>query len=155
MLGTSQNYVSLMYKYPERLLDYGDCFLLDARNHGRSGHFSSMTYDDLADDIVTILNELKVEKLNLIGHSMSGKTIMNLLLRESQKKNVELLSKINKVVIVDVSPVDYTKDERWVIQSHISAMKRIDLKSIKTRYYRQDIELELLVDRLPKDHHTL
>ncbi|KAF0976752.1 hypothetical protein FDP41_004047 [Naegleria fowleri] len=133
LLGSGQNYVSIMNKYHNILAANGDCFLLDSRNHGRSSHTTTMSYDDLSDDIVSVMDELKLEKVNIVAHSMSGKAVMNLMLRETLNNNTTLLQRINKAVIVDVSPVDYTKDERWVIKQYIDAMRRINLLTLQTR----------------------
>ncbi|KAG2388490.1 hypothetical protein C9374_000654 [Naegleria lovaniensis] len=134
LLGSGQNYVSIMNKYSDVLATNGSCLLLDSRNHGRSSHTTTMSYDDLSDDIITVMDELKLEKVNIVAHSMSGKALMNLLLRESLNSiSSPLLQRINKAIVVDVSPVDYTKDDRWVIKQYIDAMRGINLKTLKTR----------------------
>ncbi|EFC47089.1 predicted protein, partial [Naegleria gruberi] len=153
LLGSSQNYVSLINNYhPELLKGEREAFLMDCRNHGRSLHTKSMTYDDLADDILNLCEEQQLEKVNLVGHSMSGKAIMNMLLRETMNGNEkELLKKFNKIVVVDISPVDYTQDSRWVIQNHIKAMKGIDLSKLKTRNQAEIILKDLSNGNISRD----
>ncbi|KAL9652564.1 hypothetical protein ABK040_000132 [Willaertia magna] len=135
LLGSSQNYISLMNTYCSTLLSKYNrrAFLLDVRNHGRSEHVNSMTYDDLSDDIMNLMDELNIEKVNLVGHSMSGKATMNLLLREKLNNNTSFLNRIEKAIVVDISPVDYTRDNRWSIHNHVKAMKQMNLSKIKTR----------------------
>jgi pimeloyl-ACP methyl ester carboxylesterase len=50
--------------------------VVDQRNHGRSPHFNSHKYEELATDVLQLLDKLSVEKACLIGYSMGGKTSM-------------------------------------------------------------------------------
>jgi esterase len=49
---------------------------LDARNHGDSDHHPVMDYLTMRDDLLGVMDKLKVEKSVLLGHSMGGKTVM-------------------------------------------------------------------------------
>jgi len=68
----------------------------DAVNHGRSSHHHSMSYEDMAKDLVTLLDQLEIDKAITIGHSMGGKTVMaNALLHGDR---------VDKLVVVDAAP---------------------------------------------------
>ena len=49
---------------------------LDARNHGESEHNPMMDYLTMRDDLLGVMDILKVERPILLGHSMGGKTVM-------------------------------------------------------------------------------
>uniref|UniRef100_A0A8C9GBR0 sn-1-specific diacylglycerol lipase ABHD11 n=1 Tax=Piliocolobus tephrosceles TaxID=591936 RepID=A0A8C9GBR0_9PRIM len=47
-------------------------------NHGSSKHTNSMKYDNMEDDILNVLNELKIKKCCIVGFSLGGKVSMYL-----------------------------------------------------------------------------
>ena len=53
---------------------------LDLRNHGSSPHDPDMRYTSMADDVVETLHELDAVPALLLGHSMGGKTAMQVAL---------------------------------------------------------------------------
>ena len=69
-------------------------YLVDQRNHGRSPHHPSHTYPDLAEDIVHMMNHELLKEAFFIGHSMGGKTVMQLAL--------EFPERVQKAIVVDI-----------------------------------------------------
>ncbi|MFO0116481.1 MAG: alpha/beta fold hydrolase [bacterium] len=53
-----------------------DVFLVDLRNHGESDHHQSMTYADMANDLLRFIDVRELEQITLIGHNIGGKTAM-------------------------------------------------------------------------------
>jgi pimeloyl-ACP methyl ester carboxylesterase len=51
-------------------------YLVDQRNHGHSPHHHVMDYDAMANDLFELIAELGLRDVQLIGHSMGGKTVM-------------------------------------------------------------------------------
>lgn len=52
-------------------------YLLDLRNHGRSGRSTSMNYLQQAEDLNRFLEENEIDdKVTLVGHSLGGKVAM-------------------------------------------------------------------------------
>jgi esterase len=49
---------------------------MDLRNHGESDHHNSMTYQEMADDLMRFLDARQLDKVTLIGHNVGGKTAM-------------------------------------------------------------------------------
>jgi esterase len=72
---------------------------IDVRNHGKSAHSNSMSYVDMAQDVLDTLNHLNIEKFTVVGHSMGGKISMKLA--EIAK------DRINKLIVLDMAPFAY------------------------------------------------
>ncbi|MFA0698078.1 alpha/beta fold hydrolase, partial [Vibrio sp. 10N.222.49.C9] len=49
---------------------------VDLRNHGRSLHSDEHTYAAQAEDIRQLMDELALDELTVVGHSMGGKVAM-------------------------------------------------------------------------------
>ncbi|MGF1724170.1 alpha/beta fold hydrolase [Photobacterium nomapromontoriensis] len=72
---------------------------VDLRNHGLSPHCIPFSYRDMANDVLTVINQLDIESFSLIGHSMGGKVAMAL---------TELAAnRIKHLVVLDIAPVHY------------------------------------------------
>lgn len=72
---------------------------VDLRNHGNSPHEQSMTYVDMAQDILELLDRLLIKNCIIVGHSMGGKVAMMLCMLAAQR--------IKKAIIIDIAPVQY------------------------------------------------
>lgn len=73
--------------------------LLDQRNHGRSFHSDEFDYELMVEDLYNYIEHHKLENVDLIGHSMGGKTVMLFA--------TEYPELVNKLVIADISPRMY------------------------------------------------
>ncbi|MFQ5658897.1 MAG: alpha/beta fold hydrolase [Gammaproteobacteria bacterium] len=82
-----------------QLADTCKVITVDLRNHGDSGHADSMTYTDMASDVLAVMRECRLDKASLIGHSMGGKVAMACTLLEP--------SRIASLMVLDVAPVAY------------------------------------------------
>ncbi len=71
------------------------------RNHGDSPHTASMTYDEMAADLIQTIQKHKVPKTILMGHSMGGKAAMLVALQQ-------VLIEENNVVLF-VCPVRFSR----------------------------------------------
>ena len=97
LYGSSDNWLSVA-----RLLeDKFRIFLVDQRNHGQSPHCDEMDYTLMADDIKEFMQQQKLSKATIMGHSMGGKTAMLFAL-----KNPLL---VDKLVVLDIAPKHYSK----------------------------------------------
>jgi pimeloyl-ACP methyl ester carboxylesterase len=103
-------------------------FALDQRNHGRSPHSFEMNYDLMAKDVHQFLNHQGLQDAFILGHSMGGKTAMQLALRYP--------SAVRKLIAVDISPRSYSPRHEKVIKG----MLALDLRCFRTR---QEIEVAL------------
>jgi len=81
---------------------------VDLRNHGRSPHSSIMNYSVMAEDVLGVLNCLEIERAHVLGHSMGGKTAMQLALDHPDR--------VNKLVVADIAPVSYEHHHAIIIE---------------------------------------
>ncbi|AFJ47767.1 esterase [Shimwellia blattae] len=72
---------------------------VDLRNHGLSPRSPDMHWAALAGDILDTMDSAGFERAILIGHSMGGKTAMATTALAPER--------IDKLVAIDISPVDY------------------------------------------------
>ena len=103
---------------------------LDARNHGDSPHADSMSYQQMAEDVVRFFDENELENVILLGHSMGGKTAMQLAL--------QFPDRIAALIVVDIAPVCYDHQQKQL--KHIEAMQGLHLEAEMSR---SDIEKKL------------
>ncbi|MBY6197534.1 alpha/beta fold hydrolase [Vibrio hangzhouensis] len=75
-----------------------DVISIDLRNHGRSFHSREHDYRLMAQDVIHLLEYLDISSPTVIGHSMGGKVAM---------KMCDFDYPINKLVVMDMSPVAY------------------------------------------------
>ncbi len=97
--------------------DY-DTLCLDLRNHGRSFHSDEMNFDVMAQDVKALLEHLNCSPAIVVGHSMGGKVAMKLA--DIAPDLVE------KLVIIDISPVKYTESRHDAIFAGLFAVKNSD-----------------------------
>lgn len=103
---------------------------LDARNHGDSPHADSMSYQQMAEDVVRFFDGNELENVILLGHSMGGKTAMQLALRFPDR--------IAALIVVDIAPVCYDHQQKQL--KLIEAMQGLHLEAEMSR---SDIEKKL------------
>ncbi len=114
-------------------------FTIDQRNHGRSEHDDKMDYSILANDVAEFMNNQWIYDANIIGHSMGGKTAMQLAL--------DFPELVNKLIVVDIAPKKY-------IGNHLplfDAMMSLDLKNLNNREEANSI----LKSKIPNDNIRL
>ena len=117
LFGSSDNWQTLAKK----LSDNHTVYIVDQRNHGRSPHSIEFNYDLMVADFAELIDDLGLENINLIGHSMGGKTAIGFA--------AEYPELINKLIVVDISHKQYPMHHDQIIDG----LKSIDLDVIKTR----------------------
>lgn len=120
---------------------------IDLRNHGNSPHARSMTYTNMAQDILELLNYLSIKKCIIIGHSMGGKVAMMLCMLASER--------IKKLIIIDIAPVQYDMKKYDNISNAIEYVNKFGTKDRITavRLMQQYIHNKLLITFLLKSFH--
>lgn len=95
---------------------------LDLRNHGKSPHADSMTYAEMADDVLGWLEAAGLSRVTLVGHSMGGKVAMLLACRQP--------ARVERLVVVDIAPKGYY----WVgHRASFAAMNELSLADLRSR----------------------
>jgi esterase len=79
-----------------RLAAGREAVLVDLRNHGDSPHDTVVGYDVMARDLVGLLENLGMDRVDLLGHSMGGKVAMEFALSYPRRTR--------RLIIVDISP---------------------------------------------------
>ncbi len=103
------------------LADQCRVYSLDLRNHGKSPHAATMTYPEMAGDVLAFLEARSLEKSVVLGHSMGGKVAMQLALHAPER--------VRALILVDIAPVRY--DNRRF--DFIAALRRLDTGAIASR----------------------
>lgn len=94
---------------------------VDVRNHGNSFHKTGMSYNELAEDVINLLDHLAIDCCHLLGHSMGGKIAMQIALCYPER--------VNKLMVADIAPVDYPAHHLSIIEG----LQAIDLTQVKKR----------------------
>ncbi|TNE61935.1 MAG: alpha/beta fold hydrolase [Alphaproteobacteria bacterium] len=88
-------------------LDYRT-IAVDLRNHGRSPHVAGMSYGEMAADVLRLMDAEELESAYVFGHSMGGKTAMQLALKAPDR--------VKKLVVADIAPVPYLRHHDSILK---------------------------------------
>jgi pimeloyl-ACP methyl ester carboxylesterase len=100
LFGNANNWRYISYSEPIR--EKRNSLLIDLRNHGESDHHDSMSYPEMAEDVIRHLDRLRINKFTLLGHSMGAKTAMNVA--------TMIPERLDGLIIVDAAPKDNRQD---------------------------------------------
>ncbi len=117
LFGSTVNWRS----FAKRLSQDHSVMVVDQRNHGRSPHYGSNTYFDLAEDLLALFDSLAYEHVILCGHSMGGKTAMLFSLLNP--------SRVAGLAILDIVPKEYPSSHA----PYIEALLSLDLAGLQSR----------------------
>lgn len=115
--GMGDNWKSLANKFSA----YFEVHLIDQRNHGRSFHTDDFSYELMVEDLENYINHHNLKKVNLLGHSMGGKTVM--LFATSFPEMV------NKLIVADIAPRFYPTHHQFILE----ALNAVDFSKITKR----------------------
>ena len=125
LYGSARNWGAIS----KRLSDQYHVIAVDQRNHGDSPWFDTHSYIDMANDLIEVAQHIE-RPLNLVGHSMGGKTAMIMALMRPDL--------VNRLLVADIAPIAYGHDQSQYIQ----AMQAVDL----TRVYKRSDAIEQLAE---------
>ncbi len=116
LFGMSDNWQGL----GKQFADFYEVHLIDQRNHGRSPHSAVFNYKVLVDDLVKYIKDHKLKNVLLMGHSLGGKTVMELAVQHPDL--------VQKLIVVDISPKAYPVHHNKIIEG-LQSLEFIELKS--------------------------
>ncbi len=128
LFGSGRNWSSIANAFSAE----HEVYLVDLRNHGKSPHSSSMSYEQMAQDVSSLIMRRGLKELTLIGHSMGGKVAMKLALSTP--------TLIGRLIVVDIAPVSYL-DTYTKMLTEIYHMPKAALlsRSIANKYLTSSI----------------
>lgn len=126
LFGNWENWGARIRQY----LTYTDVHAMDLRNHGDSPHRDTMNYSEMAEDVVATLDHLGLERCVLLGHSMGGKVAMRVATTAlDTEKTTTRLSRIERLVLVDIAPKAYPPHHKAIID----ALCSMDIEQLNSR----------------------
>jgi len=102
--------------------------LVDLRNHGNSAHVPSMSYREMAADVIALLDELGVAECALCGHSLGGKVAMATALLHP--------TRIERLLVLDMAPALYERETctAWAeIHEVVRALRGLDVAKLASK----------------------
>lgn len=117
-LGMSDNWKTLGSQYANRGFEV---HLIDQRNHGKSFHSPNFDYEILANDVKIYMERKELPSAIVMGHSMGGKTAMQLA--TSHPPIVE------KLLVADIAPKYYPPHHQEIV----SALETLNFDKIGSR----------------------
>jgi pimeloyl-ACP methyl ester carboxylesterase len=122
LFGSADNWQPIARRLAEKF----QVFAVDHRNHGQSPHSAEMNYPLMAGDVEKFMAARGIESASVIGHSMGGKTAMQLAL--------QFPSRVAKLVVADMAPRAYAPAHDKIF----AALLALDLPSFQTRQQIED-----------------
>ncbi len=117
LFGMLDNWQTIAKKLAEDYMVY----LVDLRDHGKSEHTTEFNYSLLAQDIAEFLETEWIHEAYIIGHSMGGKTALQLV-----KDYPDL---VEKLIVVDIGIKAYQGGHEIILK----ALSSVPIETIKSR----------------------
>lgn len=106
LFGSTTNFRDVSRKLSDQM--HRRMYAMDLRNHGASTHRGPHDYMTMAHDVIHTLQENKLKKVILAGHSMGAKVAMLVALLEPKF--------VDKLVVIDNSPINQQLNPRFYRQ---------------------------------------
>lgn len=104
-----------------RLTRYFTIYAVDLRNHGDSFHSTDFNYPVMAEDLKIFLDQQKLNRAHLVGHSLGGKVAMQFA--------ADFPQRLSRLVVVDMAPRHYPP----ALEDIFEAMLSLDLSQCADR----------------------
>ena len=95
------------------LSDAFTVYAVDLRNHGASPHTETISYPEMAQDVVDFMKERGIESATVLGHSMGGKVAMEVALSFPER--------IKRLIVADIAPIAYGSKHEAILAALIAA----------------------------------
>lgn len=117
LFGSSDNWQTLGKKFGE----YFKVYFVDQRNHGRSPHSDEFNYNLMVSDFRNLVEDIGHDKVNILGHSMGGKTAIGFA--------AEHPDLIDKMIVADISHKQYEMHHDQILDG----LHSLNLNELKSR----------------------
>jgi len=117
LFGMGDNWITLAKRFAENY----EVHVIDQRNHGQSFHSDSWTYQDMVSDLEEYIEAHQLGRVNLLGHSMGGKTVMCFASMHP--------SKVRKLIVADIAPKQYPVSHNFIIE----ALSKLNFDELHSR----------------------
>ena len=129
LFGSSDNWKTQAKKFSE----YFRVIVVDVRNHGRSPWSDEFSYQIIADDLISLIENLNIDKCYILGHSMGGKAVMHLAQKDA--------SKILGLIVVDMGIKKYEPHHQHILKAiHSIPLESIGKRSEADVYLKKEID---------------
>jgi len=121
-----------------------DCYLyrLDLRNHGRSPHAATMSFTDMANDVLELIVDNNIQQAAVLGHSLGGKVMMELATNHPER--------VSRLIVADIAPVEYPAHHDPILEG----LQSIKLDGLRSRH-DADEQLKSFVGDAPTQRFLL
>ena len=117
-LGMGDNWGTLAKRFAD---DGFQVHLVDQRNHGRSFHDPEFSYPLMAGDLKHYCDAEQLDKVDIIGHSMGGKTAMQFATDHPER--------VSGLLVADIAPKYYPQHHQDILK----ALNALDFDTLKSR----------------------
>jgi len=121
LFGSADNWSSLGKRWSQQF----EVHLIDLRNHGRSPHFSTHSYPEMAQDLLDYMGAQALRSAHVLGHSMGGKAAMTLACSAPNS--------VRSLLVADIGP--------WAYPIHHAAILKA-MQTLNPRRFSQRKEAE-------------
>lgn len=118
LFGQSDNWNTLAKQFSEKGFEV---YTVDQRNHGLSPHDDEWNYKVMSEDVFELINDNQLKNVILLGHSMGGKTAMQLAIDHPEC--------LDKLIVADIAPKYYPMHHEGVMEG----LQAVDFNVVKTR----------------------
>tara|TARA_R110002050_G_scaffold290260_1_gene443803 strand:+ start:134570 stop:135331 length:762 start_codon:yes stop_codon:yes gene_type:complete len=141
LFGMLDNWQTLGKRWAENY----QVILVDLRNHGHSPRDPELNYQVMMEDLEELTDDLFLDDINIIGHSMGGKLAMKFAQTYPQL--------MNKLIVADIGPKKYPVHHQQILNGlqsvPIHEMKsRKEVHEILSNYIPQDQTIQFFLKNL-------
>ncbi|KAG8463716.1 hypothetical protein KFE25_003989 [Diacronema lutheri] len=129
LFGSARNFLSFSTMLSQQLRVKRRILMVDLRNHGRSAHAPTMSYEEMAADVLALLDERGIRRAAVIGHSMGGKVSAVMALNQPEL--------VQSLGILDIAPIQYTAatSPAWAeVEAVVRACAQLPLDGVRDRH---------------------
>jgi len=127
-LGSGDNWKTFAKKWAEK---GRSVHLLDARNHGKSFHNDEFSYEIMSQDVIDYADDQGIEKFDLLGHSMGGKT--------AQFVAQQFPERVDRLIVVDIASKAYPPHHTEILE----ALSEVDEQQFQSRKEAEEFLMPL------------